>query len=187
MNQMKSRKKIRAFTILELLVVVAIIGILAVVALVNYNLAKAKSRDSRRFADVDTIATAMMLYKEDLGTTVVKTAAGLGTGSGGNTGNGWFNNATLTGYTHSISEGLVSRGFLSAEVIDPSGCTSISSTSDSCSAYYYQSDNAINGTVYSKLERPTTQMTTACTADGAAAPCGFFNTNFKINYFVRRQ
>lgn len=183
------RKRIKAFTILELLVVVAIIGILVVVGLVNYNVSKAKARDSRRFADVDTIATAIMLYKEDTGSISVVTTDASPLGTGYNSlGYGWFNYVgTGAGgggtYARSISAVLVSRGFLSATVIDPSGCDNISGTSDSCSAYYYQ-NNGINGAVYAKLERtPTTEMTTNCTND---TNCPALKTSYKINYVVRR-
>jgi prepilin-type N-terminal cleavage/methylation domain-containing protein len=57
------RKK--AFSLVELLVVVAIIGILSTVVFVSYGGSQARSRDSKRRADVQQIAQAMELYKAD--------------------------------------------------------------------------------------------------------------------------
>lgn len=54
--------KKRGFTLIELVVVVAIIGILAVIILVSYSGASRKSRDSKRKADLNAIASAMMIY-----------------------------------------------------------------------------------------------------------------------------
>lgn len=57
------RKK--AFSLVELLVVVAIIGILSTVVFVNYGGSQARSRDSKRRADIQQIAQALELYKSD--------------------------------------------------------------------------------------------------------------------------
>lgn len=57
-----SNKKLRGFTLIELLVVVAIIGVLASVILASLNSARAKSRDSRRIADLRNIQNAMELF-----------------------------------------------------------------------------------------------------------------------------
>ena len=62
-----SNMKLRGFTIIELLVVVAIIGILASIVLTSLSGAKAKSRDSRRVADIKSIQLALALYYSDNG------------------------------------------------------------------------------------------------------------------------
>lgn len=58
-------KKRQAFTLVELMIVMTIIGILSTIVVVNYGNAKAKSRDARRMADISSIAAALELYKMD--------------------------------------------------------------------------------------------------------------------------
>lgn len=53
------------FTLVELLVVVAIIGLLAAIILVNLGDVRAKARDRRRIADAKQIAEALALYHDD--------------------------------------------------------------------------------------------------------------------------
>ncbi len=58
-------KNTRSFTLVELLVVIAIIGILVAVAVAALGSARAKSRDTRRIADLREIANALHLYSID--------------------------------------------------------------------------------------------------------------------------
>lgn len=60
-----AHSKQKGFTLIELLVVVVIIGILASLATFAYQDAQAKSRDSRRKADLDAIKKALELAKQD--------------------------------------------------------------------------------------------------------------------------
>lgn len=55
----------RAFTLLELLIVIALIGILITIAAVSYSSAQKKTRDSRRMTDVKNIQTALEQYYAD--------------------------------------------------------------------------------------------------------------------------
>ena len=55
----------KSFTLIELLVVIAIIGILAAIAMPSISNARAKARDSRRLADLDTFRTALEMYFSD--------------------------------------------------------------------------------------------------------------------------
>lgn len=78
---MKNKK---GFTLVELLVVVAIIGILAAISVVALNTARARARDSRRVADVRQIQTALELYYNDWGTYPDSVTAGGAIASGTN-------------------------------------------------------------------------------------------------------
>lgn len=56
------REKRNGFTLLELLVVVAIIGLLASIVLVGVSKARANARDAKRQADIMSIVTGIELY-----------------------------------------------------------------------------------------------------------------------------
>ena len=58
----------RAFTLIELLIVVAIIGILAAVAVPNFMNARTRAQVSRATADLKNIGTAIDMYSADHGT-----------------------------------------------------------------------------------------------------------------------
>lgn len=58
-------KEAKGFTLLELLVVVAIIGLLATIAVVSLQQARAKARDAKRLANADQIVKALELYYDE--------------------------------------------------------------------------------------------------------------------------
>lgn len=62
---MKLGKYRFGFTLVELLVTISVIGILATVVIISFGSATAKSRDSKRMSDLDTIASALEMYKYD--------------------------------------------------------------------------------------------------------------------------
>jgi type II secretion system protein G len=57
--------KLSGFTLIELLIVIAIIGILTSIGLVSFNSSQMKSRDAKRKANLQQIASALELYYND--------------------------------------------------------------------------------------------------------------------------
>lgn len=62
---MSSERK--GFTTMELLIVIALIGILATIIILFVNSARAKGRDAQRMSDIEQIRTAIELYIIDNG------------------------------------------------------------------------------------------------------------------------
>ncbi len=58
-------RKQEGFTIIELLVVFAIIGLLATLTIASINTARVKSRDARRISDMRTMVNALEMYFND--------------------------------------------------------------------------------------------------------------------------
>lgn len=112
----------RAFTIVELLLVISVIGILVTIVIAVYPGYQKRTRDNERKSDVGQIASAIGAYavqKNDYMTT------GSGCGLNGN-GNGWIDAgpANIAAYPKSIATCLQEAGALTnaADFIDPSGC-----------------------------------------------------------------
>ena len=58
----KSIKKDAGFTLVELLVVIAVIGLLVTIVIVSLQGAKSRARDAERMTNVNNIITALALY-----------------------------------------------------------------------------------------------------------------------------
>jgi prepilin-type N-terminal cleavage/methylation domain-containing protein len=54
----------KGFSIVELMIVVAIIGILATISGITYARSKMRTRDAKRIADINSISQALFIYKE---------------------------------------------------------------------------------------------------------------------------
>lgn len=103
------------FTLLELLIVIAIIGVLASIVLFATGEARIKARDSQRHSQIEEITKAFMLYHADHGTFAVN-----GT---------YMTDVSFPGFATfnyaedphvSVAQGLVNEGYLTGIPTDPS-------------------------------------------------------------------
>ncbi len=95
-------KKIRAFTLIEILVVATIIAVLVTVTAVSFSNAQKNSRNSKRKTDLETVRQALVLYRQDKG------SYGNVTGS------------SIPGNFTNILDRLVLDGYLtSTDIVDP--------------------------------------------------------------------
>lgn len=60
-------KRLKGFTLPELLIVIAIIGLLSAIGFFSLNLVKARARDAIRAADMDQLVKALDLYNNTTG------------------------------------------------------------------------------------------------------------------------
>lgn len=147
-NKTLALSKSRAFTLIELLVVITIIGLLATTIIVFYDNAQANGRDTKRIADLSTIADAGMLLYADTKSFEID-----GAGYNGN-GQGWFNCSTGGSYPTSINQGFITAKYLPGIIKDTAG------PEDGCSGnsymYYFDfsSPKPAKLSVYAKLEKP---------------------------------
>ena len=66
-NNRKKKNLVCGFTLVELLVVIAVISLLASVITSSLGMAKAKARDSKRIRDLNELRTALELYYDEFG------------------------------------------------------------------------------------------------------------------------
>ena len=91
----------KGFTIVELLVVMAIIGILASIILASLSYVQSKSRDTRRIEDLSALQNALALYQAGSYRFPIAASA-----------------VTITG-ADSVSEALITAGAISGLAGDP--------------------------------------------------------------------
>lgn len=101
------KKRVAAFTLIELLIVVAIIGVLAAIAVPNFLNAQIRTKVSRALADLRTIRTAIAMYTADRNEPPPSTHPALGDP---NIGYLRFNITTPVAYLH--------NGFLPDPFVD---------------------------------------------------------------------
>ena len=146
-NFKKHKLTDKAFTLVELLVVISIIGVLSSVVFASLGNTKIKARDAERKSDLKQIATALELYYADHGTYRIS-----GYGGSGGLGVGWFNYSNGTSYPASIAQGLVDNGLTGSIIIDPSGRTTAPNA-------YMIYATTVNGewryTLWANLENPS--------------------------------
>lgn len=182
------------FTIVELIVVIAVIAILAGIVMASYNGAQMRGRDDRRVANLQSIAESIVSYRLKYGDPVTTSCAG----GSSNTGNGWFNNSTSAGYTATILSCLMAKGYLNKDFIDPTGCADTNGTAAvgrTCTrkGYAYAKDTCVdptnsNQTITILMARLEASGSTA-NLQGANAVCSSatYATNYGLNYMIRAE
>lgn len=178
----------KGFTLIELLVVVAIIGILSAIVLSSLSDARAKARDTRRKADLNSIKTALFMYHLD------NDHYALGADGCGRSGDvasivAYFNySGTNWGYYgKSVADCLYEDGYIGSELIDPTGNdgVSIGRPSPTNDRYTYMisscmEDNSHVAYVYAKME--TEPQSTSATNDTCSQA---LDTGYGMNYWVK--
>jgi len=176
-NQVKSNALHKGFTIVELLIVIVIIGILSALVLNTISGVQKEARDTARKTDLVSIKKALITYnleKDDW----IETDSGCG--SQGN-GQGWFNLVNGAGYPESIHNCLKSAGYISSELIDPSGDSVNSLTNKNAyMKYHCGSGDTKRVFLYAKLESLPQDDTAT---DGTCS--SVVDQNLGMNYYVQ--
>jgi len=162
---MFKHRKYAGFTLIELMVVIAIIGILASAVLSSLNDARAEARDSVRRTELRQVQIAMEYYYNKYGTYRI---ANSGWREGGN---GWFGYENGSTYSMAVSRVLYNEGFLSESLVD----APFNSSATQPEYMIYLCDGGSRYSITSTLERPTDEdiqhAYTACNGGAENPSC----------------
>lgn len=179
--------KAKGFTIVELIVIIAVIGVLAGIVAVAWPNYLKSTNDNERRSDLEQLATALNVYKVQKNSIMY---TGSGCGVNGN-GNGWVGVGGTAAYPKSIVTCLQEIGALPGEpFVDPSGCTYDSGgTCSNPVRAYMKRTCAVDGETKTFLmasletEAPATatEIDTLCDSVSSGTNWG---TNYGMNYYV---
>ncbi|MEK7462670.1 MAG: type II secretion system protein [Patescibacteria group bacterium] len=155
------------FTLIELIVVVAIISTIMSIVVALVGDAKAKARDTKRRADLNQIQVALELHRNEYGTFNV-----IGGGAGG-TGIGYVSYENGNSYPAAVTRILYNEGYLAQPIIE-----------DPLQSPGYMINICNNGQAYAlsaTLEFPTaldiSGLQTSCNGSGAAGAYSLYGKN----------
>ncbi|MCL4427019.1 type II secretion system GspH family protein [Patescibacteria group bacterium] len=153
----------KAFTLIELLIVVAIIGLLAAIITVTVAGAISKGRDARRIADLNTMRTAMYQYYTNNNGSFPSVGAST-----------TCNNASFA----SLSASLVTAGILQSNLVDPL---------NSGNYLYYAAENTSSFVLGAELENSSNPALLTSVAPGNVPSGLTCNTTTAYNTCVNGQ
>lgn len=169
-------KKARAgFTIVELVVVIAVIGILAGITIMSYSRSQLNARDTAIKNAAAQTADALQLWATRNNTTPDKT----GSSGAGGTDTGWVQ-PSATGTRNNIETALVSAGYL------PNGFSSNLRSQTVSNANILMFHRCTNGryVVFAALNDTSGADAAKDKASAAGCTMTFFNTTYNMNYVV---
>jgi ribose 5-phosphate isomerase B len=165
------------FTVVEVLIATAIIGLLAGIVVVNVQNGRASAQDARRKSDLEAIKLALGMYAQDYGDFM---STGSGCGYAGN-GNGYFNYVGGS-YPTSMGQCLVDKGYMSTEVLDPTGGRSSSAGTETYSYMKYNCGS--NVYLFARLKTQPSGPTVENAAVNATC-CTNCDTAYGMNYVLK--
>ena len=145
----------RGFTIVEIIIVIAVVAILSAFTIVGYGVVAQQSRDTKRRTDLESLTSAIKAWANDNAKTPLQTGGGYG-----GFGHG-FVNTTSTDYPTNIATVLINTGNLAKDVADPKTPLNLGSY------MFYPCTTAADNNRYgffAKLEAPSAKDAATITA-----------------------